>query len=87
MKSLVLVLVFLAWFAAPAWGNYEKDQGMPQEYVCAYTFAATPNKSNVTVRKPSSFSSSQSRGSIMGSHRRALPPGWILVATEWKIAE
>ena len=87
MKSLVLAVVFFAGFAAPAWGDYEKGQGMPQEYVRAYTFAAEKNKSNVTVRKPSRFSSSQSLGSIMGHHRRALPPGWVLVATEWKIAE
>lgn len=94
MKSLVLVLVFFAGFAAPAWGDYEKGQGMPQEYVRAYTFAAAKNKSNVTVQKPSNFSNSQMWRSIMGNERKTLPagrkplpPGWILVATEWKIAE
>lgn len=74
--------------------QYEKGQGMPQEYVCAYTFAAAKNKSNVTVRKPSNFSSSQMWRSIMGNERKTLPagrkplpPGWMLVAGEWKIAE
>lgn len=87
MKSLALVLVFFAGFAAPAWGDYEKGQGMPQEYVRAYTFAAAKNKSNATVRKPSNFSISQRWRSIMGSERKPLPPGWMLVAGEWKIAE
>ena len=69
MKNLFVVAIFLGWFAAPAWGGYEKDQGMPQEYVRAYTFAAQQGRK------------------VSPPNRKPLPPGWILVAGEWKIAE
>lgn len=136
MKSLALVLAFLAWFAAPAnadfdagmaayqrgdyatalrelkplaeQGNAEapplvgvqndNGHGLPQDYVLAYIFVAAqkesrvipdsyqenlPSKFNkVKVRKPSHPSRLVKPN--MGSTRKTLPAGWILVAGEWK---
>lgn len=107
MKSLVLVLVFLAWFAAPTnadfvagmaayksgdyatafrelkplaeQGNaeaqrhlghlYLKGLGVPQDYKEAIRWYSRAAEQGRKVGPP---------------NRKSLPPGWVLVAGEWK---